>query len=35
MRLASALVAVPLWFIIVLLSLLDAYVAARAIARQV
>lgn len=33
--LAGALVAVPLWFIIVLLSPLDAYVAARAIAKQV
>jgi hypothetical protein len=35
MRLASALVAVPLWLMIVLLSPLDAYVAARAIARRV
>jgi len=35
MRLAGALVAVPLWLVIVLLSPLDAYVAARAIARRV
>jgi hypothetical protein len=35
MRLASALVAVPLWLMIVLLSPLDAYVTARAIARRV
>jgi hypothetical protein len=35
MRLVSALVAVPLWLMIVLLSPLDAYVAARAIAKQV
>jgi hypothetical protein len=35
MRLAGALVAVPLWLMIVLLSPLDAYVAARAIARRV
>ncbi len=34
-RLASALVAVPLWLMIVLLSPLDAYIAARAIAKQV
>jgi hypothetical protein len=34
-RLASALVAVPLWLMIVLLSPLDAYVAVRAIARRV
>jgi ribosomal protein L40E len=35
MRLASALVAVPLWLMIVLLSPLDAYIAARTIARRV
>ncbi len=35
MRLVSALVAVPFWFMIVLLSPLDAYVAVRAIARRV
>lgn len=33
-RLASALVAVPLWLMIVLLSPLDAYVAARTIAKR-
>lgn len=35
MRLASPLVAVPLWLMIVLLSPLDAYIAARAIARRI
>jgi hypothetical protein len=35
MHLVSALVALPLWLMIVLLSPLDAYVAAKAIARQV
>ena len=34
-RLVSALVAVPLWLMIVLLSPLDTYLAARVIARQV
>jgi hypothetical protein len=34
-RLVSALVAVPLWLMIVLLSPFDAYTAAKAIARQV
>jgi hypothetical protein len=34
-RLVSALVAVPLWLMIVLLSPFDAYVAAREIAKQV
>lgn len=34
-RLVSALVAVPLWLMIVLLSPLDAVVAAKAVARQV
>lgn len=34
MRLASTLVVVPLWLMIVLLSPLDAYVVARAIARR-
>jgi hypothetical protein len=33
-RLAGALIAVPLWLMLVLLSPLDAYVAARAIARR-
>jgi hypothetical protein len=32
--LAGALIAVPLWFMIILLSPLDAYVAARAIVRR-
>lgn len=35
MRLVSALVAVPLWLMIVLLSPLDAFLAARAIVKQV
>lgn len=35
MRLASVLVAVPLWLMIVLLSPLDVYAAARAITRRV
>lgn len=35
MRLAGVLVAVPLWLMIVLLSPLDAYAAARAITRRV
>ena len=35
MLLVSALVALPLWLMIVLLSPLDAYVAAKSIARQV
>ncbi|MGH9836427.1 MAG: hypothetical protein ACRD9Y_25670 [Blastocatellia bacterium] len=35
LRLVSALVAVPLWLMIVLLSPFDAYVAAREIAKQV
>lgn len=35
MRLVSALVAVPLWLMIVLLSPLDAYMAAKAVAKQV
>jgi ribosomal protein L40E len=34
MRLVSMLIAVPLWLMIVLLSPLDAYVAAKAIAKQ-
>lgn len=34
MRLVGALIAVPLWLMIVLLSPVDAYLAARAIARQ-
>jgi hypothetical protein len=34
-RLVGALVAVPIWLMIVLLSPLDAYIAARAVARQV
>jgi hypothetical protein len=34
-RLASALVAIPLWFMILMLSPLDAYVAARAITKRV
>ncbi|MBX3278385.1 MAG: hypothetical protein KF868_10325 [Acidobacteria bacterium] len=34
-RLVSALVAVPLWIMIVLLSPLDAYVAAKDLAKQV
>jgi hypothetical protein len=33
-RLASALAALPLWLMIVLLSPLDAYIAARAIAKR-
>jgi hypothetical protein len=35
MRMAGALAVVPIWLMIVLLSPLDAYVAARAIARRV
>src|SRR5262249_15341749 len=35
MRLVSALVTVPLWLMIILLSPLDAYVAAKSIAKQV
>jgi ribosomal protein L40E len=35
MLLASTLVAIPLWLMIVMLSPLDAYVAARTIARRV
>jgi hypothetical protein len=34
MRLVSMLIAVPLWLMIVLLSPLDAYVAAKAVAKQ-
>jgi hypothetical protein len=34
MRLVSMLIAVPLWLMIVLLSSLDAYAAAKAIAKQ-
>jgi hypothetical protein len=34
MRLVSMLIAVPLWLMIVLLAPLDAYVAAKTIARQ-
>ena len=34
MRLVSMLIAVPLWLMIVLLSPLDAYAAAKAIAKQ-
>jgi hypothetical protein len=33
-RLVSILIAVPLWLMIVLLSPLDAYAAAKAIAKQ-
>jgi hypothetical protein len=35
MRLVGALVALPLWLMIVLLSPLEAYIAAKAVARQV
>jgi hypothetical protein len=34
MRVVSMLIAVPLWLMIVLLSPLDAYVAAKAVAKQ-